>query len=91
MKKVTFEQVRDSFYEALVRLGVEEDKIIKFIEGETTIKDLELCLVTSLCVENQMLNEYPNWQGFVDSDTINTIYEYNKVALSEDVKDEQKE
>lgn len=91
MKKVTFEQVRDSFYEALVRLGVEEDKIIKFIEGETTIKDLELCLVASLCVENQMLNEYPNWQGFVDSDTINTIYEYNKVALSEDVKDEQKE
>lgn len=91
MKEVTFKQVKDSFIKALVSLGVEQDKIDKFINGYILVRDLELCTVASIYIEDQMINEYPNWQGFVDNDSINTIWEYNKVALSEAVKDEQKE
>lgn len=87
MEKVTFEEVKANFIKALEEVGVGPEKLQRFINGEITVGDLEFCNAISLHIEQRMIDIYPDWQGFIDSDSINTIWEYNKRALNEESKE----
>lgn len=84
MKKVTFEEVKENFIKVLEEVGISSEKLQKFIKGDITVSGLEFCNAISLHIEQRMIDIYPDWQGFVDSDNINTIWEYNKDALNKE-------
>lgn len=86
--KITFEDVKSSFEKALRKLGVEEEKIYGVIHENAAIKTLELCNNASLYIEVYMQAIYPKWRGFIDSDTINTIWEYNKDSINNNDENE---
>lgn len=80
--RITFEDVKSSFEKALRKLGVDEEKIYSIINENAPIKTLGLCNNASLYIEVYMQAIYPKWRGFIDSDTINTIWEYNKDSIN---------
>ena len=77
MVTVKIEDFKKSVSDILLNLGISQDKVNLFVNGNVQFKKIGICVAMTNIIDNELKKLYPNYDGSISTDTFDKIYDFN--------------
>ena len=77
MQVVKIEDFKKSLSDILLNIGISQDKVDLFINGNVQFKKIGVCISITNIIDDELKKLYPNYDGSISTDTFDKIYDFN--------------
>jgi hypothetical protein len=77
MATVKIEDFRNSVSNVLLNLGISQDKVDLFVNGNVQFRKIGVCIAITDIIDDELKKLYPNYDGSISTDTFDKIYDFN--------------
>lgn len=77
MVTVKIEDFKKSVSNVLLNLGISQDKVDLFIEGNVQFKKIGVCVAMTNIIDDELKKLYPKYDGSISTDTLDIMYDFN--------------
>lgn len=77
MVTVKIEDFKKSLSDVLLNIGISQDKVDLFINGNVQFKKIGVCISITNIIDDELKKLYPNYDGSISTDTFDKIYDFN--------------
>lgn len=77
MVTVKIEDFKKSLSDVLLNIGISQDKVDLFINGNVQFKKIGVCIAMTNVIDDELKKLYPNYDGSISTDTFDKIYDFN--------------
>jgi len=77
MVTVKIEDFKKSVSNVLLNLGLSQDKVDLFVNGNVQFKKIGVCIAMTNVIDDELKKLYPNYDGSISTDTFDKIYDFN--------------
>lgn len=77
MQVVKIEDFKKSVSNVLLNLGISQDKVDLFVNGNVQFRKIGVCIAITNIIDDELKKLYPNYDGSVSIDTFDMMYDFN--------------
>ena len=77
MVTINIEDFKKSISNILLNLGINQDKVDLFVNGNVQFKKIGVCVAITNIIDDELKKLYPNYDGSISTDTFDKIYDFN--------------